>query len=189
MNNNIIISNLEKHIDIVGNTIDIVCDNLTINNNYNIEINELTLIDLIISIANNNMLPPYDVLANINNNTYMNTSYVNNSDFINFFIKELEIRKKIHDKDLLKKLNGDATFFEELNRHYKNNRHHPEYFPLGVRNMNISDLTEMFCDWYAICKQNDEDIYKLIEINQEKYKYGKSLTRILNNTVDKYFDK
>lgn len=189
MNNNIIISNLEKHIDIVGNTIDTVCENLTPNDNYNKEINNLTLIDLIQYFANDLMLPQYEVLSNINNNTYRRIRYFRGKEFLDHFIKELEIIKKNHDKDVLNKFTNENTILEQLNYHYKNGRHHPEHFSLGIRNMNISDLTEMFCDWYAISIQNNEDIYKLIEINQEKYKYGKTLTRILSNTVDKYFDR
>lgn len=182
-------TNIEKHIEIVGNTIDIVCENLTPNDNYNNEINNLTLIDLIQYFANDSMLPNYDILSNINNNTYMNLGYARSDNFLKYFITELEIRKKLHDRDILNKLTSKTPTLEQLDYHYGNCRHHPEYFPLGIRNMNISDLTEMFCDWYSICKQNEEDIYKLIETNQDKYKYGKTLTRILSNTVDKYFDK
>jgi len=38
---------------------------------------------------------------------------------------------------------------EGLAHHYKANRHHPEHWPNGIRDMNLIDLIEMLADWKA----------------------------------------
>lgn len=72
-----------------------------------------------------------------------------------------------------------------LKHHYKANRHHPEYFAEGIRGMNLIDLVEMFCDWYAATKrQKDGDIRKSIEIQQKRFGFSDELKQILLNTVE-----
>lgn len=72
-----------------------------------------------------------------------------------------------------------------LNRHYKNNRHHPEHFEQGIRDMNLIDLLEMICDWKASSERHEDgDIYKSIEINQDRFGYSDDLKLVLKNTVD-----
>ncbi|MBR4397349.1 MAG: hypothetical protein IKS93_05795 [Methanobrevibacter sp.] len=74
---------------------------------------------------------------------------------------------------------------EGLNIHYANNRHHPEHFENGIQGMNLIDLLEMICDWKAASERhNDGDIYKSIEINQERFGYSNELKSILRNTVN-----
>jgi len=71
-----------------------------------------------------------------------------------------------------------------LDHHYQNNRHHPEHFENGISNMNLVDLIEMFCDWFAATKRhNDGDIYKSIDINKNRFGYDDILTNIFKNTV------
>lgn len=54
--------------------------------------------------------------------------------------------------------------------------------------MNIIDITEMFCDWNAATQRhNDGNIFKSIEINQERFGYGPKLAMVLKNTADRYF--
>ncbi len=72
-----------------------------------------------------------------------------------------------------------------LDHHYAKNRHHPEHFKRGIDDMNLVDLVEMFCDWKsAAARHNDGNLRKSIEINAGRYKIGKQLTRILENSVD-----
>lgn len=74
---------------------------------------------------------------------------------------------------------------EGLDIHYANNRHHPEHFKDGIKGMNLIDLIEMICDWKAASERhNDGDIYKSIEINQNRFGYSDELKTILKNTVD-----
>ena len=81
------------------------------------------------------------------------------------------------------------TFLSELkpalDRHYKNNRHHPEHFHNGIQGMNLLDLLEMICDWKASSERHEDgDIYKSIELNQSRFGYSDDLKSILKNTVD-----
>lgn len=81
-----------------------------------------------------------------------------------------------------------------LDHHYGHNKHHPEYYmrtdeyilnkssALGC--MNLIDLMEMLCDWKAATlRHNNGDIYKSIEINQERFRYTDELKNILINTA------
>lgn len=75
-----------------------------------------------------------------------------------------------------------------LEHHYKNNRHHPEYFDNGLKGMNLVDLVEMLCDWKAATlRHNDGDILKSIELNQKRFGYTDELKQIFINTVETYF--
>jgi hypothetical protein len=83
-------------------------------------------------------------------------------------------------------------FLEELkpalNHHYAENRHHSEHFENGIRGMNLVDLVEMFCDWYAATKRhNDGDIIKSIAINQGRFGYSDDLKAIFENTYKDLF--
>ena len=73
-----------------------------------------------------------------------------------------------------------------LDHHYKVNRHHPEHFgEKGIKGMNLVDLVEMFCDWYAATKRHaDGDIRKSIKFNQGRFGYSEDLEQILQNTVE-----
>lgn len=75
-----------------------------------------------------------------------------------------------------------------LEHHYKNNRHHPEYFDNGLKGMTLVDLVEMLCDWKAATlRHNDGDILKSIELNQKRFGYTDELKQIFINTVETYF--
>jgi len=71
-----------------------------------------------------------------------------------------------------------------LDHHYANNRHHPEHFENGINGMNLLDVLEMLCDWYAATKRHDNgDIIKSLEINQKRFGVSDQLTEIFKNTV------
>jgi hypothetical protein len=77
-----------------------------------------------------------------------------------------------------------------LDHHYAKNRHHPEHFENGIRGMNLVDIVEMFCDWYAATKRhNDGDIMKSIAINQDRFGYSDDLRIIMENTYKDIFEK
>jgi hypothetical protein len=75
-----------------------------------------------------------------------------------------------------------------LEHHYLNNSHHPQYYTNGIEGMNLVDIIEMLCDWKASSlRHNDGDIYKSLEINQERFGYSDELKRIMMNTIRDYF--
>jgi hypothetical protein len=54
-----------------------------------------------------------------------------------------------------------------------------------VGEMNLIDLLEMFCDWYAATKRhNDGNIYKSIEINRKRFAISDQLADIFLNSVE-----
>uniref|UniRef100_A0A6M3LM65 Uncharacterized protein n=1 Tax=viral metagenome TaxID=1070528 RepID=A0A6M3LM65_9ZZZZ len=71
-----------------------------------------------------------------------------------------------------------------LDNHYKMNRHHPEHFVDGIRDMTLVDIIEMLCDWKAATlRHNNGDIYKSLEINAKRFGIDDQLLKILDNTV------
>jgi len=76
-----------------------------------------------------------------------------------------------------------------LDHHYANNRHHPEHFENGIQDMNLVDIIEMFCDWYAATKRHkDGDILKSITLNQIRFGYSDDIKSILEKTARDIFD-
>jgi len=76
-----------------------------------------------------------------------------------------------------------------LDHHYKNNSHHPEHYENGIRGMCLVDVMEMFCDWLAAIERHDNgDIYRSIEINQDRFDMPVELCDIFRNTL-RYFYK
>ena len=74
---------------------------------------------------------------------------------------------------------------EALDHHYEANRHHPECHDEGIRDMNLVDIIEMFCDWYAATKRHDDgDIYKSIEHNRGRFLIGDQIAAVFTNTAD-----
>ena len=139
--------------------------------------------------------------------TYKHKQTVNK--LINLVIKELTDRAVNHDNSKLGDFEVDIfteytpklaictygseeykQFLKEmkpaLDHHYENNRHHPEYHLNGIKDMDLVDLIEMMCDWKAASlRHNDGDIYKSIEINQNRFGYSNELKQIFENTVRK----
>lgn len=72
-----------------------------------------------------------------------------------------------------------------IDHHYSVNRHHPEFFPNGYKDMTLVDLIEMLCDWKAATlRHGDGDIMKSIVINQERWGYSDELRGIFENTAE-----
>ena len=78
-------------------------------------------------------------------------------------------------------------FKPAIQHHQLNNDHHPEYFgEEGIHGMNLVQLTEMLCDWKAAGERHDDggDLYRSIEINQQRFGYSDDFRRLLENTAD-----
>lgn len=55
-----------------------------------------------------------------------------------------------------------------------------------ISQMTLIDLIEMIADWAAATKRHDDgDIFRSIEVNQKRFKYGEELKSILTNTARK----
>ena len=126
-------------------------------------------------------------------------------------ISEIALRAETHDKTKMSE--DEVKYFDEytpklagctygsdeykqylselkpaLDHHYSIERHHPEHFENGIRGMNLIDLIEMFCDWYAATlRHNDGDLLKSIDINQKRFGYSDDLKAILVNTYKDIF--
>jgi hypothetical protein len=128
-------------------------------------------------------------------------------NFIGLCIKELLHRAEQHDQTKLE--SPEREIFEEhtaqlrgttfgsddykrilsemkpaLDHHYAQNRHHPEHFKDGVKDMNLIDILEMLCDWKASSmRHNDGNLLKSIESQQGRFHYSDDLRQILENTA------
>jgi hypothetical protein len=151
----------------------------------------------------NKIMTKYETMCD----TYKHKQTVNK--FINLIIMELMDRAVNHDNSKLENFEVDIftkytpklasctygsdeykQFLKEmkpaLDHHYENNRHHPEYHINGIKDMDLVDLIEMMCDWKAASlRHNNGDIYKSIELNQNRFGYGDELKQIFENTVRK----
>ena len=81
-----------------------------------------------------------------------------------------------------------ASLGETLKTHYSRNRHHPEFYPQGVKDMDLVDVVEMFCDWLAATKRhNDGNIFRSIENNEGRFGTGGILASVFRNTAARVF--
>lgn len=81
-----------------------------------------------------------------------------------------------------------------IDHHQANNKHHPEYNDLNgfsfstlndpIRSMDLFDVAEMVCDWYAASQRHaDGDIGKSIGICAERFHLDEQLVCLIRNTV------
>lgn len=71
-----------------------------------------------------------------------------------------------------------------LQHHYATNRHHPEFFEQGIKGMNLIDMLEMLCDWFAATKRHaDGNLMKSVDLNQKRFGYSDELRQIFENTA------
>ena len=73
------------------------------------------------------------------------------------------------------------------NHHYIMNRHHPEHFSHGIRDMTLVDIMEMFCDWFAASLRSDTDFKRGLFMNADRYNISEDLYEIFYNTYKEYF--
>lgn len=72
-----------------------------------------------------------------------------------------------------------------LDHHYSVSRHHPQHFKDGINDMNLVDIIELFCDWYASTKRTSSgNIRKSIEYNAERFAINPQLVKIFENTIE-----
>jgi hypothetical protein len=133
------------------------------------------------------------------------------SHFLNKMVLELMCRMQGHDASKLRspekeifdvftpKLKNSTYGSEEykgflkemqlgLSHHYEFNHHHPEHYQEGIDGMDLIDLVEMVCDWKAATERHaNGDIDKSVIINKDRFGISEQLTKILQNTVKRYF--
>lgn len=74
-----------------------------------------------------------------------------------------------------------------LDHHTSVNRHHPEHFKNGVSGMNIVDLVEMICDWFAASLRSDTSFVDGLDANIKRFNIPPMLKDIIINTYNDYF--
>lgn len=76
---------------------------------------------------------------------------------------------------------------EGLRHHYAANRHHPEYFEGGIKDMTLVDVLEMLADWKAATLRHaDGDLERSISQNAQRFGYGPEMSRLLSNTAREF---
>ena len=126
--------------------------------------------------------------------------------YLNRAIANLMERARIHDASKL--VEPEASIFAEktarlkgldygsdeykqclaemkpaLDHHYSFNRHHPEHWAGGIKDMTLLDLIEMFCDWKAATERHATgDLSKSIELNKKRFGYSDDLEAIFHRT-------
>lgn len=79
---------------------------------------------------------------------------------------------------------GKAMLGPALEHHYLVNRHHPEHWDEGVREMDLYDFIEMWCDWQAAVRRHDDgDLRDSIRQNADEYELDRQVIHLLANTA------
>lgn len=81
--------------------------------------------------------------------------------------------------DVRKKMNKEG-----LAHHFEVNRHHPEHFKNGIDDMNLVDVMEMVCDWYAASMKSDTSFEGGFKQNAERFGISEQLCSIMINTYN-----
>lgn len=133
-------------------------------------------VDIVVDVHNSpNILSCVSIALNKNAPAYIDWAIKNN---VNFVLADCTYGSDEY-KEFLKGLKP------ALDRHYKNNRYHPEHFKNVIKGMNLIDVLELICDWKASSERHEDgDVYKSIELNQDRFNYSDDLKSILKNTVD-----
>lgn len=85
---------------------------------------------------------------------------------------------------------GSPEYFDKIQRnqevfkrHYAANRHHPEHYINGIRDMTLVDITEMLCDWLGY---KDNISYKEATkiVSEQMLKYGIITKAEYDQTID-----
>lgn len=71
-----------------------------------------------------------------------------------------------------------------VEHHRRNNDHHPEFHPDGVKGMDLVQLLEMFCDWKAASERGEESAMNLT-FACEKYGVSDQLKSIFIMTANR----
>lgn len=115
------------------------------------------------------------------------------SHFLRRLARELEARADVHDLSKLQfdefegfvRINqvarkhpyGSPEYMQSLkdeqptlDLHFSRNRHHPEYHPNGVGDMDFIDFVEMVCDWAAASKTyGTTEIDNVLEVQRVRF--------------------
>lgn len=71
-----------------------------------------------------------------------------------------------------------------LKEHWKNNKHHPEYWE-DVSKMQEIDIVEMVCDWHARSVEYGTDLREFINIRQQnRFRFSNEMCKKINKYVD-----
>lgn len=70
-----------------------------------------------------------------------------------------------------------------IKHHYQANDHHPEHFQNGINDMDLVQIVEMVCDWMAASERSQTDIFKGLEINQERFGIDSQLMGVISHTI------
>lgn len=77
-----------------------------------------------------------------------------------------------------------AAMKPALDHHYAHNDHHPEFYgERGIHGMGLVQMLEMLVDWKAAGERHGGCIFRSIEMNSKRFKYGDELKGILLNTA------
>lgn len=76
-----------------------------------------------------------------------------------------------------------APYKEIIQHHYASNRHHPEYWQMGVTDMSLLDIIEMLADWKAANDRNGGDFGHSIQVSVSRFRISEQLHAILINTA------
>ena len=101
--------------------------------------------------------------------------------------EELDALAKIStDKSCLEDAHAKMSEYKKqaIELHWKNNRHHPEFFSC-YENMSKLDILEMICDWHSRSVQYGTDMKEFVRIRQEnRFHFPKEMMDMIWYYID-----
>lgn len=90
---------------------------------------------------------------------------------------------------------GSKEYFDKMERykstfehHYKNNRHHPEFYSGWIEEMDLFDIAEMLADWISYSENvTYTECISIIENQSDRFGLSQAMKSILLNTLRRYF--
>lgn len=95
----------------------------------------------------------------------------------------LALSRIINDKDCLTNSKEQLSEFKKnaIALHWKNNRHHPEFFS-DINNMTELDILEMICDWYARSMQYNTNFLEFVYDRQKnRFHFPEQMFKVIEN--------
>lgn len=72
--------------------------------------------------------------------------------------------------------------------HYQYNRHHPEHYEYGVREMTLVDIVDMTCDWLGYKEaMSITEALKVCDEQMKRYNISEDLRQVIFNTLLRYY--
>ncbi len=85
-------------------------------------------------------------------------------------------------------IDKQKRYYAVFKHHYACNRHHPEHFENGIKDMNLVDLIEMLADWISYKDSlSITEAIELVYVQAKRFGFSDETISYMVNTLVDYF--